>query len=135
MGWTPCKADQDVWIKENDGLWEYIAVYVDDLCIALKSPEKITQTLVEKYGFKLKGVGQLAFHLGCDFKRDKDGTLHYEPKQYINKLVTSFKQMFNSEATPSSSPLVEGDHLELDTSEYLLPDDITKYQSLIGSLQ
>ena len=40
MGWTPCKADQDVWIKENDGLWEYIVVYVDDLCIALKSPEK-----------------------------------------------------------------------------------------------
>ena len=40
MGWTPCKADQDVWMKENNGLWEYIAVYVDDLCIALKSPEK-----------------------------------------------------------------------------------------------
>ena len=34
IGWTPCKADQDVWIKENDGLWKYIAVYVDDLCIA-----------------------------------------------------------------------------------------------------
>ena len=41
IGWTPCKADQDVWMKENDGLWEYIAVYVDDLCIALKSPAKL----------------------------------------------------------------------------------------------
>ena len=40
MGWKPCKADQDVWMKENDGLWENIAVYMDDLCIALKSPEK-----------------------------------------------------------------------------------------------
>ena len=47
MGWTPCKADQDVWMKENDGLWEYIVVYVDDLCITLKSLEKITKTLVE----------------------------------------------------------------------------------------
>ena len=58
-------------MKENDGLWEYIVVYVNDLCIALKSPEKITKTLVENYGFKLKGIRQLAFHLGCDFKRVK----------------------------------------------------------------
>ena len=104
--------------EKNDGLWEYIAIYIDDLYIVLKSPEKITKTLVEKYGFKLKGVGKLAFYLGCDFKRDKDGTLYYGPRQYIKKLVTSFKQIFNSEATPSSLPLVEGDHLELDTSEY-----------------
>ena len=80
-------------------------------------------------------MGQLAFHLGCDFKRDKDGTLYYGPKQYIEKLVTSFKHMFNSKATPSSLPLVERDHPELDMSEYLSPDDVTKCQSLIGSLQ
>ena len=67
-------------MKENNGLWEYIVVYMDDLYIALKPPEKITRTLVEKYGFKLKGVGQLAFHLGCNFKIDKDGTLYYGPK-------------------------------------------------------
>ena len=85
------------------------------------------KTLIEKYNFKLKGVGQLEFHLGCDFKRDKDGTFYYGPKQYIKKLVSSFKQMFNSEATPSSLPLVEGDHPELDTSEYLSLDDVTKY--------
>ena len=76
----------------------------------------------------------MAFHLGCDFKRDKDGTLYYGPRQYIKKLVTSFKQMFNSEVTPSSLPLVEGDHLELDISDYLSPDDVTKYQSLIKLL-
>ena len=81
---------------------------MDDLCIALKFPEKITKTLVEKYGFKLKGIGQLAFHLGCDFKKDKDGIFYYGPRRYIKKLVTSFKQMLNNEATSSSLLLVEG---------------------------
>ena len=103
--------------------------------ILLQNPLKNTKTLIEKYGFKLKCIGQLAFHLGCDFKRDKDGTFYYGPRWYIKKLVTSFKQMFNNEVTPSSSNLVEKDHLELDMSEYLSLDDITKYQSLIGSLQ
>ena len=40
MGWILCKADQNIWIKENNGLWEYIVVYVDDLYIASKSPKK-----------------------------------------------------------------------------------------------
>ena len=33
------------------------------------------------------------------------------------------------------SPLVKGDHPELDTSEFLNEDGIEKYQSLIGSMQ
>ena len=122
-------------MDKNDSLWEYIALYVDDLYIASKCLEKITKSLFEKYGFKLKGVGGLAFHLGCDFKRDKDDTLYYEPRRYVNKMVFSFKQMFNNKATPSSSPLVEGDYPELDISEFFTLDDVTKYKSLIGFLQ
>ena len=71
IGWRPCKAKSDVWMKRNSDLWEYMAVYVDDLCIAAKDAESITKILVEKYRFKLKGVGDLTFHLGCDFTRDK----------------------------------------------------------------
>jgi hypothetical protein len=33
MGFTPSKAEADIWIQENGGLYEYIAVYVDDLLI------------------------------------------------------------------------------------------------------
>ena len=42
-------------------------------------------------------------------------------------MVASFKQMFNEDATPSSLSLVEGDHLELDMSDYLSAEDIMKY--------
>ena len=38
MGFQPCKAEPDVWLRPNDDLYEYIAVYVDDLAIAAKDP-------------------------------------------------------------------------------------------------
>jgi hypothetical protein len=34
VGSNPSKADADIWIRENNGLYEYTAVYVDDLLIA-----------------------------------------------------------------------------------------------------
>ena len=49
MGWRPYKANSDIWMKRNGDLWEYIAIYIDDLCIATKDPELITKMLVEKY--------------------------------------------------------------------------------------
>ena len=54
-------------MRENDGLYEYIAVYVDDLAIVARNPKKICDELRDKYQFKLKGTGPISFHLGCDF--------------------------------------------------------------------
>ena len=39
--------------------YEYIAVYVDDLCIAAESPSAITQIFKSKYHLKVKGDGKL----------------------------------------------------------------------------
>ena len=41
MGFPMSKADPDVWMRQNKNIWEYIAVYVDDLAIAAKDPESI----------------------------------------------------------------------------------------------
>jgi len=74
--------------------YEYIAVYVDDLAIASKTPKEITDDLMTKYKFKLKGTGPIEFHLGCDFYRDEDGTLCFGPKKYIEKMEDAFVRMF-----------------------------------------
>ena len=51
-------------------------------------------------------------------------------------MIQSYKQMFGTKlGRKPRSPLEEGDHPELDTSEFLCEDDIVKYQSLIGQLQ
>ena len=57
MGFKACKAEPDIWMHKNGEIYEYIAVYIDDLAIAAKDPKAITETLQRKYGFKLKGTG------------------------------------------------------------------------------
>ena len=58
LGFSPCKADADVWMREkkrNDGsiYWEYVLLYVDNcLCIS-EYPESIIQNEIGKY-FKVK---------------------------------------------------------------------------------
>ena len=70
MGFQPSRADPDIWMRpsEDDSAYEYIAVYVDDLAIAMKNPAAFFKTLKEKYKFKLKGDGPMEFHLGCSYK-------------------------------------------------------------------
>ena len=77
MGFTPSKADPCIWMRENQNLkcYEYVATYVDDLCIAAQNPGKIIQTLKEDYKLKVIGDGPLSHHLGADYTRDKDKTL------------------------------------------------------------
>jgi hypothetical protein len=65
MRCTPSKAEADIWMQDNNGLYEYIAVYVDNLLIAARDPDLIVQVLQEKNRFKLKGVGSLTYHLRC----------------------------------------------------------------------
>jgi hypothetical protein len=85
--------------------------------------------------FKLKGTGSIHFHLGCDYFRDKEGTMCYRPKKYISKLIDEFQREFGKKPKLFSWPLERGDHPEQDTSELLDMKGVKLYQSLIGSLQ
>ena len=67
--------------------YEYIAIYVDDLLIASEKPQQIIQDLKENFKLKFKGHGPLEYHLGCDYKLDKDSTLVAQPTKYINKIL------------------------------------------------
>jgi len=67
MGFIPCKMEPEVWMRDMKDHYEYIGTYVDDLAVASKKPEDIMYELTEKHKFKLKGVGPLTYHLGCDY--------------------------------------------------------------------
>ena len=123
-------------MRPNGDVYEYIAVYVDDLAFCMKDPKAFERTLKEKHKFKLKGTGSIAFHLGCDFIRDDDGVLAMGPRKYIEKMMDGYEQMFGEKpSTKFSSPLEKNDHPELDTSELLDQIGVQQYQSLIGQLQ
>lgn len=135
MGFVPSKAENDIWIRRVGNVYEYIATYVDDLAICSKDPQSIIDTLTKTYKYKLKGTGPLSYHLGCDYHRDADGTLCSAPKKYIDRIIDGYVQMFGQSPKEATSPLVAGDHPELDTSPELDEEGVKQYQSLIGSLQ
>ena len=138
LGFTPSKADPDVWMRLNKKLdvYEYIATYVDDLLLAMEDPSSIIELLKSRFKYKIKGDGPLEYHLGTSYERDKDGRLVYHTKKYIERLGSMYEKMFD--CTPKQShktPLEKNDHPELDETPFLNEQGITHYQSLIGGMQ
>ena len=111
-------------------------MYVDNLAFAMKDPQTFVNKLREEHKFKLKGTGDIAYHLGCDFFRKDDGTLCMAPRKYIEKMLGNYRRMFGEKPRLNVySPLEKGDHPETDDSELLDENGTQQYQSLIGSLQ
>ena len=138
MKFVPSKADPCIWLRKalNLRCYEYIAVYVDDLCIAAGSPSAIIQIFKSKYNLKVKGDGKLTYHLGADYFEDPDGTFASQPKKYIDKLADTYKRLFNEDPPKGyKTPLDKNDHPELDTSEILEGDMAAKYLTMVGQLQ
>ena len=87
MGFRPCKADYDLWIRENEEHYEYIAVIVDDLLIFSREPGLIIQSLKEVSGFELKGVGNPEYYSGADLFHDPATKLwEISAKTYIKNV-------------------------------------------------
>ena len=61
----------------EEELYEYIAVYVDDLCIAAQDPKELIDILKSKYKPKVNGDVPLTYHLGADYYHDPDGTMNH----------------------------------------------------------
>ena len=138
MEFLPSKADPCIWLRKAPNLrcYEYIAVYVDDLCIAAESPSAIIQIFKSKYHLKVKGDGKLTYHLGADYFEDADGTFVSQPKKYIDKLADTYKRLFHEDPPKGyKTPLDKNDHPELDTSEILEGDMAAKYLTMVGQLQ
>jgi hypothetical protein len=103
--------------------------------IAARDPNSNVQKLQKKHKFKLKGVGSLTYHLGCNYYHDMDCALCYGPRKYIDKLMGEYENMFGCKPREYTSPLEKGDHPEVDFSDELDYKGIKRYQTMIGCLQ
>ena len=87
LGFKPSLVESTIYMRkcQTADHYEYVAMYVDNLCIIMKDPQSVLDQLMALlYNFKWKGSGELAFHLGCGFKRDSTGTLCIDPAKYID---------------------------------------------------
>ena len=113
----------------------YGGVSLLHIAFGVHDPKSIITLLEEIWKYKLKGIGNISYHLGCDFFRDDEDIICMPPKRYIEKMIDGYTTIF--EKRPLSkykSPLEEGDLPELNTTELLDEYSIHKYRSLIGSL-
>jgi hypothetical protein len=69
-------------------MYDYGAVYVDDLLIAEQDLSSITKALCDQHKFKLKRTGPLQYHLGCDYFKDNTGTLCFGPGSILTRSST-----------------------------------------------
>jgi hypothetical protein len=115
QGFPPCQAEPDIWMQSNGTANEYVAVNVDDPAFAMESPQDFIDMLVDDQNFKLKGTRPIAFHLGCDFFCEEDGTLVciMAPRKYIDKMMVNYERMFGEKPKQTyHSPLEKGDHTQ-----------------------
>ena len=54
LEFLPCKSEPDIWMRKSHNIYEYIAVYVDDLDMCAKNPKEIIDVLENVYKFKLR---------------------------------------------------------------------------------
>ena len=134
MGFYPSYADPDVWMKDCKTHYEFVCVYVDDLAVMMKHPEEFFAGLKQRK-YKLKGVGEITYHLGGDFYRDPDGTLAWGARTYVKRIINQSESIFGELPKEYTSPIDKADHPELDTTDELPLEKIRLYQSLIGSFQ
>jgi hypothetical protein len=92
-GFSPCKAEPDIWMRLNGNLYEYVATYVDDLCLGMLDPKSFTDTLQKKYNFKLKGTCPIDFHPGQSFSQNDDGEMEISAKRYNGKMIDTYVQL------------------------------------------
>ena len=91
MGYTPSKADADLWIKRVGDHYEYIARYVDDVISFSKDPMAVMKELEADY--VLKGVGAPKYYLGSnvvqlDKQWEQEGIYTALPAEtYINNVI------------------------------------------------
>jgi Reverse transcriptase (RNA-dependent DNA polymerase) len=71
MGFSPSKADPDIWMRDAGDSYEYVCSYVDDLTAIMKDPKTFFDEL-EKRDFGLKGVtDKLDVFLGGSVRQDQ----------------------------------------------------------------
>jgi len=138
LGFRPSKADPDLWIKQVDDHYEYIARYVDDVIIFSKDPMSDINELKKTY--IMKGVGKPQYYLGGDVVElgsewEKEGmNAAFSAETYIYNTLPKLALLCGlQDFKKSNIPFSEDYHPELDESPLVPPEQISLYQSLLGS--
>jgi hypothetical protein len=114
-------------------MYEYVCTHVDDFMIVSKNPEKVMNEIETVYSVKDSSKGPPDYYLGNDYKKDKRDRWCIGCKKYLTEAISRIEAIFGN-LPKKDTPMVDGDHPELDESSPLNDDEHRQYQMLIGML-
>ena len=141
MGFTPSKADFDLWLKDCSTHYEYICCWVDDVIVCSKDPKALLDEFILRADYTLKGIGAPRYYLGGDYgrikgdkyKNKKRGTCYLSAKTYIENVCEKIETAFGKKFRHFHIPMDPNYRPEVDDTELLSPEMSSKYRMLVGS--
>ena len=149
MGYKPCKADPDLWLKEDvhpdgEAYYRYILLYCDDcLSIGIDAAKEL-EKLDHYFQMKPGSIGDPDMYLGTKLKPTvlSNGVVAWgmSSSKYVREAVSNVDRYLASNHIGKElkrkvkSPWPTGYEPELDTSEELNTKEASFYQHLIGVL-
>ena len=131
MGFTPTRADQDLWYRkaEDHAGYDYIATHVDDIAIAAKRPAEYMSQIEHDFLVRNKEDSP-SYYLGNDLKLIGNN-LHVSNKTYTNEALRKYQEAFRT-LPKKNIPMSPDAHPEMDTSDLLDEHGIKQYQRIVG---
>jgi hypothetical protein len=133
LGFKASAADTSLFICQRSDVTVYLLVYVDDIIVVSSSPTASTQLVSAlRDDFAVKDLGPLHFFLGIEVLRQSSGGLVLTQRKYALELLRRAGMV---KCQPATTPMTVTDPLSISTGVPLLPDDATRYRSVVGGLQ
>ncbi len=150
LGYKPCMADPDLWLKPkvrpDDGFmyYAYILLYIDDACSVHHNAQGELEALDKYFMMKPGSIGDPGIYLGAKLSKvqleNKVWAWAQSPSKYVQEAIANVEKHLAETGRylpkkKASSPFPTGYQPELDTSPELSPEDASYYQSQIGILR
>jgi len=134
MGFRRTLGDPSIWMRKDmdNGVWEYIAHYVDDILVISHDPDKHIESLQEAY--HLKNTEDSGVYLGQNFQKDQSGMITIGSQNYWNETVTAIEKV-HGPLREYGTPMLANDPPELDDSQLLSQNEQRDYQRWLGTGQ
>jgi hypothetical protein len=148
LGFTSCKADPDVWLRENTDhtgaqFYEYVLIYTDDILAIGKDPKEILRRLNKYFTLKEDSIGEPDIYLGAKLRKvvapNGQKVWTQSSSGYIQEAVKNVESWLDERGLRlpgrSDTPMSTTYRPELDISPELSAEVANWYQSAIGVLR
>jgi hypothetical protein len=147
MGFEESRGDPDVYMrkaadKDGNRCWEYLLCYVDDiLAISFRAREVVAEV---GRRFDIKDLEEPSLYLGAQVGKTQldDGTAawHMAADKYVTGALLTIQGLYDEDGAgrkvkKAKTPLPSGYKPELDITEELDDNMISRYRQLIGILR